>query len=64
MELHDENEKMLLEADPITVLVEFGHVIGVKLMDLFLGKTFYICSACSSSINVVGLDETPAKTSK
>jgi len=37
MELHDENEKALLEADPVTVLVEFGHVVGVKLMDLFVG---------------------------
>ena len=39
MDIHDPVEQDLLDENPLTVLIEFGKLIGIGLTILFSGKT-------------------------
>lgn len=46
---HDENplgndERSLLEEDPVLILMEFGKLMGFRLIDLFAGKNNIKCT--------------------
>ena len=42
MDIHDSAEQDLLQENPLTVLIEFGKMIGVSLTTLFTGTCLFV----------------------